>query len=56
MGVVLGNFMCPCGTETGKCEFSPRLLSRSSPRAFLQDAAYQGLKPITFQELASLPS
>ena len=25
MGVVLGNFMRPCGTEAGKCEFSRRL-------------------------------
>ena len=24
MGVVLGNFMRPCGTEAGKCEFSSR--------------------------------
>ena len=27
MGVVLGNFMRPCGTEAGKCEFSRRLFS-----------------------------
>ena len=27
MGVVLDNFMRPCGTEAGKCEFSRRLFS-----------------------------
>ena len=30
MSVVLGNFMRPCGTEPGKCEFSRRLLHASS--------------------------
>ena len=27
MGVLLGDFMRPCGTEAGKCEFSRRPFS-----------------------------